>query len=79
MLIEGESPLQGRTYDLARYSEAFLLFKAQAVGLPIVLVLAVFVVMNFVYALAAYPAGVLSDRIDRTTVLDCGDARPGRS
>jgi MFS family permease len=30
------------------------------------------VVMNVVYALAAYPAGVLSDRIDRTTVLVIG-------
>jgi MFS family permease len=30
------------------------------------------VLMNIVYALAAYPAGVLSDRVDRYTVLIIG-------
>ena len=48
-------------FTLARFSEAFLVLKAQAVGLPIALVPAIMVVMNIVYALAAYPAGVLSD------------------
>jgi MFS family permease len=40
--------------------------------LPIALVPAVMVLMNIFYALAAYPAGVLSDRIDRRTVLITG-------
>lgn len=48
-------------FTLARFSEAFLVLKAQAVGLPIALVPAVMVVMNIVYALAAYPAGVIAD------------------
>jgi MFS family permease len=30
------------------------------------------VVMNVVYSLAAYPAGILSDRVDRVTVLIVG-------
>jgi len=59
-------------FTLARFSEAFLLLKAQSVGLAIALIPAVFVLMNMVYALAAYPAGVLSDRIDRGTVLILG-------
>lgn len=59
-------------FTLARFSEAFLLLKAQSVGLAIALVPAVFVLMNLIYALAAYPAGVLSDRIDRSTVLIVG-------
>jgi MFS family permease len=59
-------------FTLARFSEAFLILKAQAAGLPIVLVPAVLVVMNVVYALAAYPAGALSDRVDRRTVLVAG-------
>jgi MFS family permease len=59
-------------FTLARFSEAFLLLKAQSVGLAIALVPAVFVLMNVVYALAAYPAGVLSDRINRSTVLILG-------
>lgn len=57
---------------LARFSEAFLILRAQSVGLPIALVPAVMVLMNIVYALAAYPAGILSDRIDRHTVLIAG-------
>jgi len=61
-------------FTLARFSEAFLILKAQAVGLPIVLVPAVLVVMNVVYAAAAYPAGALSDRVDRRTVLAAGMA-----
>jgi MFS family permease len=59
-------------FTLARFSEAFLLLRAQNVGLPITLVPAVLVLMNVVYALAAYPAGVASDRMDRTTLLIVG-------
>jgi len=59
-------------FSLARFSEAFLLLRAQALGLPIFLVPMVLVVMNVVYALAAYPVGVLSDRTNRVTVLVFG-------
>jgi MFS family permease len=59
-------------FTLARFSEAFLILRAQNVGLPITLVPAVLVLMNVVYALAAYPAGVASDRMDRTTLLIVG-------
>jgi MFS family permease len=60
------------TSTLARFSEAFLILKAQSVGLPIYLVPAVLVLMNVVYAIAAYPAGILSDRVDRRTLLIIG-------
>ncbi len=46
---------------LARFSEAFLVLKAQSIGLPIYQVPAVLVLMNVVYFLAAYPAGKWSD------------------
>ncbi len=59
-------------FTLARFSEAFLLLRAQSVGLPVALVPAVLVVMNVVYALAAYPAGILSDKIDRVSILMIG-------
>ncbi|PTM41537.1 MFS transporter [Bosea sp. 124] len=59
---------------LARFSEAFLVLRAQNVGLPIALVPAALVVMNVVYALAAYPAGALSDRVGRSGVLLAGVA-----
>ncbi|MEH2589626.1 MFS transporter [Bradyrhizobium sp. AZCC 1721] len=59
-------------FTLARFSEAFLVLRAQNVGVPIALVPAVLVAMNIVYALAAYPAGVISDRMNRTAVLASG-------
>ncbi len=59
-------------FSLGRFSEAFLLLRAQALGLPIFLVPMVLVVMNVIYALAAYPVGVLSDRANRMTVLVFG-------
>ena len=59
-------------FTLARFSEAFLVLRAQNVGVPIALVPAVLVAMNIVYALAAYPAGVMSDRMSRTAVLASG-------
>jgi MFS family permease len=62
----------GGAFTLARFSEAFLILKAQAAGLPIVLGPAVLVVMNVVYAFSAYPAGALSDRMDRRTILTAG-------
>ena len=59
---------------LARFSEAFLVLKALATGLPIAYVPLVMVVMNVFYAGAAYPAGILSDRVNRKTVLLIGVA-----
>jgi MFS family permease len=62
----------GAVLTLARFSEAFLVLRAQNVGLSVALVPAILVVMNVVYAIAAYPAGVLSDRVGRAGVLAVG-------
>jgi MFS family permease len=59
-------------FSLARFSEAFLVLRARAVGLPLMLVPLVLVVMNLVYAAGAYPAGVLADSGDRRRVLAIG-------
>jgi MFS family permease len=59
-------------FTLARFSEAFLILRSQSVGLPIALVPTVMVLMNVIYALAAYPAGILSDQVDRHTVFVAG-------
>ena len=64
----------GTVFSLARFSEAFLILRAQAVGVTVMLVPLVLVLMNVAYALSAYPAGALSDRIDRVTVLKIGFA-----
>jgi len=62
----------GAVFTLARFSEAFLVLRAQQGGIPIALVPLVMVAMNLVYALAAYPFGKLSDRIDRRALLAPG-------
>jgi len=59
-------------FTLARFSEAFLILRAQSAGLAIALVPLVLVVMNVVYSVAAYPAGALSDRVNKITVLMAG-------
>jgi MFS family permease len=62
----------GVIFTLARFSEAFLILRAQNIGLSVMWVPAVLVLMNVAYALSAYPAGVLSDRINRTSLLVVG-------
>lgn len=62
----------GAVFTLARFSEAFLVLRAQSAGLPIMLVPAIMIVMNVVYAAAAYPAGMLSDKLDRVVILLIG-------
>lgn len=57
---------------LARFSEAFLVLRAQDVGLTLAMVPLVMVVMNVVYALSSYPAGALADRLGRGGVLGVG-------
>jgi MFS family permease len=61
-------------FTLARFSEAFLILKVADVGLGLAYVPAVLVVMNVAYALSAYPAGWLSDRMNRWGVFAVGAA-----
>lgn len=62
----------GLVFTLARFSEAFLILRAQAVGLAPMWAPAVLVLMGVAYSLSAYPAGVLSDRRPRQDVLLAG-------
>lgn len=64
--------LIGALFTLARFSEAFLVLRAQQTGIPLALVPLVMVAMNLVYALSAYPFGRLSDRLSHTTLLIWG-------
>ncbi|MER8420700.1 MFS transporter [Mesorhizobium sp. M1329] len=59
-------------FTLARFSEAFLILRAQSIGLPMVLAPVVLVIMSLAYSLSAYPVGVLSDRVNRLTILIVG-------
>ena len=64
----------GAVLTLARFSEAFLILRAQNAGLSLALAPLVLVVMNIVYSAAAYPLGALSDRVDRKLMLALGFA-----
>ena len=64
--------LTGAIFTLARFSEAFLVLRAQQVGVPLAIVPLVMVAMNLVYAASAYPFGKLSDRIDHRKLLAAG-------
>ena len=62
----------GAVFTLARFSEAFLVLRAQDLGVPIALVPLVMVAMNIVYAASAYPFGKLSDAMDHRKLLTLG-------
>ena len=62
----------GAVLTLARFSEAFLILKANAEGLPLALTPLVLVVMNLVYAAGAYPAGHFADRVPPVRLLGAG-------
>lgn len=62
----------GAIFTLARFSEAFLVLRAQQGGLPTAWIPLVLVSMNMIYAISAYPFGKLSDRISHTQLLVIG-------
>src|SRR5699024_10336139 len=59
-------------FTLARFSEAFLLLRAQSVGMDVAIVPVVMVVMNVVYTASAWPAGAMSDNNGRYGILVTG-------
>jgi MFS family permease len=64
--------LLGAVFTLARFSEAFLILRAQDVGLAIAYVPVIMIVMNIFYSLFAYPAGAAADRLSGRTLLVFG-------
>lgn len=59
----------GALFQLARFSEAFLILRAKDVGLGIQFAPLVLIVMNVVYSSSAYPIGLFSDRVRRDWFL----------
>jgi len=62
----------GAVFTLARFSEAFLVLRAQQGGLPLAWVPLVLIVMNLIYALGAYPLGKLADAVEHRQLLAWG-------
>ena len=62
----------GSIFTLARFSEAFLVLRAQQMAIPLFAIPLVMVAMNLVYSLTAYPFGKLSDSMSHSRMLQWG-------
>lgn len=62
----------GAAFMLARFSEAFLVLRAEQLGIAVALVPLVMVAMNVIYAASAFPFGQLSDRVSHRLLLALG-------
>ena len=62
----------GSVFTLARFSEAFLVLRAQQMEIPLFAIPLVMVAMNLVYGLTAYPFGKLSDGMSHSKMLQAG-------
>lgn len=62
----------GGIFTLARFSEAFLVLRAEQTGIALALVPMVMVIMNMVYASTAFPFGKLSDKMSHRSLLTVG-------
>ncbi len=59
-------------FGLGNSSDAFLILRAQNLGVTLLAIPLVFALFNFVYAVASVPLGTLSDRIGREKVIMLG-------
>ena len=62
----------GAVFTLARFSEAFLVLRAQDLGMALAMVPIVLVVMNLAYTAIAYQAGLAADKGYRNQLLVSG-------
>lgn len=62
----------GSIFTLARFSESFLVLRAQQMEIPLYTIPLVMVAMNLVYSLTAYPFGKLSDSMSHSKLLQWG-------
>lgn len=59
-------------FTLVNSSDVFLLLKARETGLDDTAVIGVYIFYNLIYALFAFPAGILGDKLGIRLVLSCG-------
>ena len=59
-------------FALGNSSDAFLILRAQNLGLSVTLVVLAYVLFNFTYAIFSMPAGIISDKIGPKKVLFFG-------
>lgn len=59
-------------FMLGNSSDAFLILRAQDLGLSLIMIILAYVLFNFVYAVFSTPAGILSDKIGPRKLLPAG-------
>ena len=59
-------------FTLFNSSDVFLLLKAKQSGLGDAMVIGVYIFYNLIYALAAFPVGIIADKVGLKTILVCG-------
>lgn len=59
-------------FALGNSSDAFLILRAQNLGLSVVLVILAYILFNFTYAIFSMPAGIISDKVGPKKVLLTG-------
>jgi len=59
-------------FALGNSSDAFLILRAQNLGLSVILVVLAYVLFNFTYAIFSIPAGIISDKVGPKKVLLVG-------
>ena len=59
-------------FTLGNSSDAFLVLRAQNLGNPVLYILLMLVLFNFIYASLSTPAGILSDKLGRKRVMLLG-------
>jgi len=59
-------------FTLGNSSDAFLILRAQNLGNPVLYILLMLVLFNFVYASISTPAGILSDKLGRKRIILLG-------
>lgn len=64
--------LVAAVFTLARFSDAFLILRADSLGLGAAYAPVILIVMNIAYAASSWPAGILSDKIGRAGLLFSG-------
>jgi MFS family permease len=59
-------------FALGNSSDAFLILRAEQVGIPTVMIPAVYLLFNFVYSLSAIPAGIAADKYGKKRIILLG-------
>lgn len=62
----------GGVFTLSRFSEAFLALRCIDLGLPLALSPVALLLLSFIYALSAYPAGKMADKWPKSLLLMFG-------